>query len=359
MKFGCLVASAMVAMMLSSCGTDSTQIREDYEASPDDTSLEEETSQIDVGKQDDIDFMTDSAGNDGLYYSFGGELDIKNKERIISIQDNHWISTDYSGGDEIDLTNVSELEPGLAASYWLQYYDGNLYYIKDKRLMKMKYDGSSPVVLKANMSFYDMVIHENGYIYFTGSEINSKEYYMLRMPMSDLIELIDNSQEDETTDVWSVAENLFKIDIDDFNLRLTIVKVTLDNIYYGVEDLESKPLGFYGIYRMNLSTNESDLLFSCCRGTSGTELEIKGLTKEEIGLEYDDGCWVYGDQIVLLCYNRVEDRFVKVIIENDIVSTETTNYSLINTFEELYPEVFGVEFNDRFNKTEIGYYAVL
>ena len=155
------------------------------------------------------------------------------------------------------------------------------------------------------------------------------------------------------------SERLFEIETADFNLRLTIVKSNPDSIIYGLEDLEATPLRHYEICKMDLESGDVKKIFECVYGTSGVELEIKGLSKDEIGLEYDDGCYVFGDQIRILAYDRSIDRFVKVNIDDETVSIEQTEYSLDYSIEQIYPDIFGIEFSERFNKINGGYYAVL
>ena len=137
------------------------------------------------------------------------------------------------------------------------------------------------------------------------------------------------------------------------------MKVNPGSIIYGVENFEAEPLAHYEITKMDLNSNDVKVIFECVNATSGTTLEIKGLSKDEIGLEYDDGCYVFGNLIKILAYDRTIDKFVIVTIDDENVSIDQTEYGLDHSIEEIYPDIWGIEFADRFKKINGGYYAVL
>ena len=55
----------------------------------------------------------------------------------------------------------------------------------------------------------------------------------------------------------------------------------------------------------------------------------------------------------------VSDTFIYdfLIHENGNVTITPTDFNLRNSFEEVFPALFGVEFRERYHKTDKGYYC--
>lgn len=350
-----ILSAALVFATLAGCGTVEGTTTPYEVTNSDETATSSETKESTNTKS--ITDIIPSFSDDKVYHSHNDELVIESQNKRIIYDNKHLICVD-DNGNSVDLTNAAGLDQKYLLSFSVQYYNGRIYLLDNFRLVSMKLDGTDVRRMVSDIFIYDFLIHENGNMYLTGSKGGDKEYYMLRMSTKDVEDIMTKTAEGEVCQLWDSIDKLFKFEkTGHLPLNVTFVKADPDYIYYGFGDIELEPLGHYGVYRFNLSNPKSEQLLSCNKGASDPELEIKGIRVEDEELEFDDGCWVSGDDIMLFCYNRLEERFVKVVINGGNVTITPTDFNLRNSFEEVFPALFGVEFRERYHKTDKGYYC--